>query len=313
MTERSTLPPLKSLVAAEAVIRNKSVAKAANELNLTPSAISQQLRVLEGAMKLSLFKRSKGRVDLKPEYENYFKEITRSLDIIQAAGNHLKRAPVNMTLTVSVVPSFASLCLLPVLHEFSEHNPSVQLNIISSLELANFGTDDLDLSIRYTADTSDKSLIFEKLRDDYLFPCASKTLIEKAGTDELEQLSNDHFLLDDVSKPLLNIKPGWHDWLPAVGEESSRILGFSDYQHVVQAALNDQGLFIARTGVMTEPGLNDDFVALSDKYLRSGASFYLVHSAHIPLKHSTRLFKTWLHKRFADTSATADQWLLTNT
>jgi LysR family glycine cleavage system transcriptional activator len=299
MTQRNALPPLKSLIAAEAVVRNGSVVKAANELNLTSSAISQQIRVLEGAMKLSLFQRHQGKISLNVKYADYFREVSRSLDILQSAGESLNTRAEPLKVCLSVVPSFASLCLIPKIHEFNSKYPEIQLSIISSLDLAHFGTDQVDLSIRYTATTQDKSLVYEKLCDDYLLPCASKQLIEQAGTDDLTKLVKQQLLIQDISSALSDVKPDWKDWLPSISAEHSNLLGFTDYQHVVQAGLNHQGLFIARSGLAIDPKSNTDLVPLSQQYLQSGASFYLVYSSHVPMSPSVRLLRNWLFLHFS--------------
>jgi LysR family glycine cleavage system transcriptional activator len=299
MPQRNQLPPLKSLVAAEAVVRNGSVVKAAKELNLTSSAISQQLRVLEGAMKLPLFQRHQGKINLNAKYADYFREITRSLDIMQSAAENLSDRVEPLKICISVLPSFASLCLIPKLDDFNTKYPEIDLNIISSLDLVNFGTDNIDLSIRYTATTDDKSLVYEKLCDDYLLPCATKEFIATAGSDDLATLIKDKMLIQDISGALRESKPDWPDWIPSLCAGHNRLLGFTDYQHVVQAGLAHQGLFIARSGLSVDPKSNKNLVPLSGQYLRSGASFYLVYSSHVPMSATVRVLRNWLFLHFA--------------
>jgi LysR family glycine cleavage system transcriptional activator len=299
MSKLSNLPPMKSLISAEAVVRNKSVSKAAEELNITPSAISQQLRVLEGAIKIPIFSRVRGKVSVKPEYINYFKEITRSLDIMKSAGESLRLSDKFSTLTVSIVPSFASLCLINYLSVFLKKYPTIKLNMISSLNIVDFGTDSVDVSIRYTATTSDSSLVFEKIRDDYLLPCATKSMVQDIGSENIERIIKNNYLLEDISTPLWNVKPNWISWYPESWFNKNKILAFTDYNHVINAGKKDIGAFIARTGLMIDPKLDDTLVPLADNYLKSGASFYIVYSSHIPLKPHTRAFKNWILHQFS--------------
>jgi LysR family glycine cleavage system transcriptional activator len=291
---------MKSLVAAEAVVRNGSVAKAADELNLTSSAISQQLRVLEGAVKASLFNREKGKVSIKAEYVNYFNEITRSLDIIKSVNESLSNTTQSSTLTVSVVPSFATLCLIKKIPDFLKKHPSIKLNLISSSNMVDFGTENIDLAIRYTASVEDNSLVFEKIRDDYLIPCATKHLIAKVGDNNIDSIIKHSYLLDDISTSLVHVKPNWTNWHKGLSFAENKVLGFTDYTNVVNAGLNDVGAFIARSGLLIDPKLDEELVPLADNYIKSGASFYIAHSAHIPIKKHARDFKNWLLHHFAE-------------
>lgn len=299
MPKLTSLPPMKALIAAESVIRNNSVAKAAGELNLTPSAISQQLRVLESAMKVSLFVRSNGKISVRADYRDYFKEITRSINIIRSAGESLLTSEDCLMLNVSVVPSFNSLCLLNAVSEFLTRHPQIKLNIVSSLAMANFNSDKVDISIRYTTSTSDNALVFEKIKDDYLIPCAHKALLEKVGSNDILDISKEFYLLEDISKPLWNAKPSWKNWYPSLSISENRMLGFTDYSDVYNAGIANMGAFIARTGLMKGSMMDENLTPLSDFYLKSGASFYVVYSSHIPLKPHVKAFKNWVLDKFS--------------
>ena len=300
MSNETHLPPMKSLIVAESVSRNGAVTKAADELCISSSAVSQQLRVLEGAMKITFFKRGNGKISVKSEYRSYFEQVGRSLSQIKLAGENLKQSEQFTTLTVSVVPSFLSLCLLNSLHDFMAKHPTMKLNFLSNLVMVNFDTDNVDLSIRYTANTSDSSLVYEKIRDDYLIPCATKSLVEKVGGDDINFFIKDSYLIEDISKPLLEQKPNWDNWFDNSLLSIDRFLGFTDYSSVLHAGLQDMGAFIARTGLMIDPKYDDRLIPLADNYQKSDASLYIVYSAHIPLKPQARILKSWILHNFSE-------------
>ncbi len=300
MSKPPPLPPMKSLIAAESVVRNNGVTKAAEELHLTSSAVSQQLRVLEGAMKIAFFKREKGKITVKPEYKHYFELVGRSFNLMKSAGTALRGTEDFSTLTISILPSFLSLCLLRDLSEFQNNNSAIKLNILSSFELANLDTEGIDLSIRYTSSTDDPSLVFEKIRDDYVIPCATADLIEKLGSTDIKQFVESSYLIDDASKPLENIKPGWGHWFDIKKLNPNRIISFTDYSHVLTAGLQGMGAFMARSGLMIDPEHDERLVPLASDYLKSGASFYVVYSSHVPLKPQARELKNWLLDKFAE-------------
>lgn len=296
----TALPPLRSLIAAESVVRNNGVTKAAEELHLTSSAVSQQLKVLEGAMKISFFNREKGKISIKPEYKYYFEQISRSMNMMKSASDQLTDSDHYSTLNISIEPSFMSLCLLEALPEYITKNPTIKINTLSNQGIANFGTENIDLSVCYTADTSNPSLTFEKIRDDYLIPCATRSLVDQVGGESIDFFIKNSYLIDDAPNALTDIKPSWNQWFEADLLDNSRSLGFSDYSHALNAGMQGMGAFIARTGLMMDTKLDDSLVPLVDSSKKSGASFYVVYSSDIPLKPHTRLFKNWLLRRFSE-------------
>lgn len=291
---------MKSLIAAESVVRNNGVTKAAEELHLTYSAVSQQLRVLEGAMKIAFFKREKGKVSVKPEYRHYFELVGRSFNLMKSAGNALRESEDYATLTISIIPSFLSICLLDALSDFQNKNSTIKLNVLSSFELENLDTDGIDLSIRYTAEADEPSLVFHKIRDDKLIPCATQELVHKLGGIEIERFINHSYLIDDASKPLEKVKPSWNHWFDSESLDHNRMISFTDYSHVLSAGLQGMGAFMARTGLMVDPRLDERLVPLASNYCKSGASFYVVHSSHIPLKPQARALKNWILNKFSE-------------
>jgi len=302
MQKKTPLPPMKPLIAAESVVRNNSVTKAAEELNLSSSAVSQRLRVLEGAMKTSFFSREKGQIAVKPEYLNYFELVGKSLNMIKHACETLTGSETYSTLTISILPSFLSLCMMDALADFQSNNPNIRLNILSSLDIANLHTDDIDLSIRYTASIDDPSLVFHKVRDDYIIPCATNDLVEKLGGIEIERFIRNSYLIDDAPMSLEKIKPGWDHWYDKKQLSPNRIISFADYSHVLNAGLQGMGAFMARTGLMIDPKIDTRLTPLVPDYCKSGASFYVVYSSHIPMKPEARILKNWILNQFAERS-----------
>ncbi|MBL4673589.1 MAG: LysR family transcriptional regulator [Arenicella sp.] len=291
---------MKPLIAAESVVRNNSVTKAAEEINLTCSAVSQQLRVLEGAMKISFFSREKGEISVKPEYRSYFELVGKSFNMLKYACETLTGSETYSTLTISVLHSFLSLCMMNALADFQSNNPNIKLNILSSLDIANLHTDDIGLSIRYTATIDDPSLVFHKIRDDYIIPCATNDLIEKLGGIEIERFIENSKLIDDAAMSLVKVKPGWDHWYDKKQLDPNRIISFADYSHVLNAGLQGMGAFMARTGLMIDPQIDKRLTPLVPDYCKSGASLYVVHSSHIPMKPEARILKNWILNQFSD-------------
>src|SRR5262245_37396716 len=145
MSER--LPPLSSLRAFEAVARRLSFSRAAEDLHVTPGAVSQQIRFLEQYLGESLFERTRRSVALTETGMKMLPEIQAGLETLSRALNH-KTAPACKALTISVAPSFASKWLLPRLADFSDRHADVDLRISATVGLADFKRDKVDLAIR---------------------------------------------------------------------------------------------------------------------------------------------------------------------
>lgn len=142
------IPPLSALQAFEAIARRKSFALAANELHLTPSAISHQVAKLEGLLGLRLFERSARGVDLTPAGKNYLQRVGSALGAINAATEDLRHG-VQDSLYVHCSPSFASLWLMPRIGRFAQRYPKTSLMLSASHVHSDFQVGLVDLDIRY--------------------------------------------------------------------------------------------------------------------------------------------------------------------
>ncbi|MCH8518053.1 MAG: LysR family transcriptional regulator, partial [Cyclobacteriaceae bacterium] len=145
------LPPLNPLRAFEAAARLGSFQKAAEELNVTPPAISHQVRVLEEYLDVTLFHREARRVRLTEQGEMYLAAVSEGLHRIAAATRLLLKATEKRPLTVSSAPSFACGWLVPRLVDFHTRHPDVEVRLDTSVQLVDLLRSDIDVAIRYTA------------------------------------------------------------------------------------------------------------------------------------------------------------------
>jgi len=143
------LPPLNAIRAFEAAARHLSFTKAAEELFVTQAAVSHQIKALEAALGLQLFRRFNRRLMLTDAGQAYLPPLRDALDQIAAATARLKSMEETGSLTVSVLPSFAAKWLLPRLSCFRERHPELDVLVSASHSLVDFGYDEVDLAIRY--------------------------------------------------------------------------------------------------------------------------------------------------------------------
>lgn len=143
------LPSLKALQAFEAASRLGSFAAAANELNLTPSAISHQVRQLERRLGIALFHRIHRAVVLSDVGRRYAEAVAEGFGVIEAATRGIERTGKSDILTVHAVPSFASQWLMPRLSRFSALHPDIDLRVNASVASVDLAAGEADVDIRY--------------------------------------------------------------------------------------------------------------------------------------------------------------------
>ena len=142
------IPPLAALQAFETIARRKSFSLAAEELHLTPSAVSHQVAKLESLLHVRLFERSARGVELTPAGQQYLQRVASALGAINTATEDLRHG-VQDTLYVHSSPSFASLWLMPRIARFTELHPNISLVLSASHVHSDFQLGQMDIDIRY--------------------------------------------------------------------------------------------------------------------------------------------------------------------
>lgn len=248
------LPPLKSLQAFEAAGRHLSFSAAADELNVTPGAISQQIRQLEDYLEVKLFRRLNRQIVLTdagqmllPSIADGFRQFEKGVDLLRRQG---REGP----LTITSAPSFVSKWLIPRLGRFKQICPQVDVRIDTSERLVDFEREDIDVGIRFGDG------VYPELETIYLFSfdlipvCSPKLLEQGGGLERVSDLRNYtllHTNYDEIDPGF----PDWSMWLKVVGAEDvdgTHGIYFSQSDQMFQAALDGQGVALL-ANVMAEP------------------------------------------------------------
>ncbi|MBV8513447.1 MAG: LysR family transcriptional regulator, partial [Xanthobacteraceae bacterium] len=143
------LPPLSSLRVFEAAARHRSFRKAADELNLTASAVSHAVQTLENWLGVELFSREARGLRLTSAGEAYAPLVNQALALLASATDRVPGRRPTGTLALSSAPTFASKILVPRLERFTAQFPNVHLTIDTSTRLVDLTLDDFDVAIRY--------------------------------------------------------------------------------------------------------------------------------------------------------------------
>ena len=191
------IPPLSALQAFETIARRKSFSLAAEELHLTPSAVSHQVAKLENLLGVRLFERSARGVELTPAGQQYLQRVASALGAIHTATEDLRHG-VQDTLYVHSSPSFASLWLMPRIASFTEQHPNISLMLSASHLHSDFQLGQMDIDIRYGLPNWPQ-LEVEPVFTEKIMPLASPEFIRTHGLHTPEDLLRVPLIQSSVS------------------------------------------------------------------------------------------------------------------
>ncbi|MEO0878228.1 MAG: transcriptional regulator GcvA [Pseudomonadota bacterium] len=299
----SRLPPLNALRVFESAARHLSFTKAAEELHVTPGAVSQQIKTLEEFIGARVFRREKRALLLTDEAQASLPVLREGFDKLAEAGAILMRKSDSGRLTVSMAPSLAAKWLVPRLDDFRESHPEIDVWVSADMDVVDFAVDDVDVAIRYGAGE------YEGLETDYLMsetimPVCSPELL--AGDHPLkapEDLAH-HALLHDSSPDKDESIPTWSMWLKAAGVEdidAKRGVKLNQSSLVIEAAVAGKGVALAKSALALADLEAGRLVIPFDGMTRSTFAYYIVHPHSKGQASAVKAFKAWLHSQAAAT------------
>lgn len=252
MANRRQMPPLNALRAFEAAARHLSFKEAANELFVTPTAISHQIRHLEELVGQKLFERSARAITLTPAGERFFPVLRDGFDRIAQAVVDLQRE--GDALTLSVTPAFASMILIPRLSQFRQRYPAITLTVDASERLVDLRKAEADIAVRYGPERPTPFRAQTLYTDRYL-PVASPAWIGDARIPiSANELAGSQLLGYQWKNSVLQ-GPSWDAWMDVAGIagfEAEHYIGFSEESHAIQAALDGVGVALASSLLVSE-------------------------------------------------------------
>lgn len=252
---KNHLPPLNSLRAFEAAARHLSFRQAADELNVTPGAISQQIKQLEATLGVQLFIRTTRALALSEPAQAALPAIRSGFENLHDGIRSLQAHHDPGVLTVSISPSFGMRWLLPRLERFREAHPNYEVRIDASNRLADFSRGSVDVALRYGKGDYG-NLTSELLISDIAFPvCSPRLLAPPHKLTEPADLQDQALLHVDWEMES-DSAPSWARWLDYAGftgVDTSRGIRFSMDDMAVSAAISGLGLVVAaRAFVVTD-------------------------------------------------------------
>jgi DNA-binding transcriptional LysR family regulator len=248
------MPALDLLVGFESAARHLSFTKAGEELYLTQSAVSRQIKELEGQLGLPLFQRRHRALSLTDAGQQFYAVAAQVITTMRAATERLRaQAGKRRPLSVTTTNSFASLWLIPRLAGFTRAHPGVDVRITAETRVQDLERDGLDVALRHgPASLAGPNAV--RLFGERVFPVCSPKLLKKLPLKKPEDLKN-HVLLQyhdpDVRHPWLH----WKTWLEVAGVADLRpagTLSFSGYEQIIPAAVAGHGVALGRSPLVKD-------------------------------------------------------------
>jgi LysR family glycine cleavage system transcriptional activator len=292
------LPPLNSLKAFEAAGRHMSFAKAAEELHVTPAAISHQVKALEGHLGIQLFRRLPHGLLLTDAGRSCLPELGKSFDGIAAAIDDLRSREETGVLTVSVMPSLAAKRLLPALDRFQTRHPDIDLHIWATTRSVDLARDSVDVAIRYGRGHW-PGLRADLLRTEELFPVCSPLLLDGPHPLKVPDDLRHHTLLHDLfwTTSFAGEFPDWSTWLEEAGVagiDPTRGLALTPSDMVFDAAIAGRGVALGRS-VLVETDLAEGrLVKPFDLSISLDFAYYVVCPETGADRPKVAAFREWI-------------------
>ncbi|RBP79562.1 LysR family transcriptional regulator [Marinomonas rhizomae] len=296
------LPSLNAIKAFESAARLNSFKDAANELNVTPTAISHQIRALEDSLKVRLFERKTRAVTLTTEGKLLAASANQSLQDLLSTVSQLKGS--SSTLTISTTSSFAAMWLVPNLADFQQQYPGIDIQIRAEETLIDMEHDRrVDMAIRYGEPPKQreiKALTHQPLVQESLGFFATPEYWEK----HRKNLSDVVFFCTQWKNPNLpNL--GLEETIKSIVVDSRpNIRYFDDENLTAQAALSGQGIAIISQLAVENSIKNGWLTQGTDKMSKSitGLHYYLVIPKRVQTSQAAIHFKEWLQLTLAKVS-----------
>ena len=300
---RRDLPPFAALRAFEAAAKHNNFALAAEDIHLSASAISYQVRSLEEYLGFQLFIRDKGRVRLTDKAQDYYIFIEKLLDNLEEKTREITNSGPRKKISINLFHSLLSSWLLDLIPDFNKQYPNIELDFIVSENPPDNGSYDFDVAIYY-GKKPPAGYHSQHLFDDYLTltcsPQVAKLLPSEKNIDDLVEQTFLHCTSD---------KNEWQLWYEAFGKiypKQNYELSTNDRSLVLDAAVKGMGIAIGRPPFLQQYLNNNTLIVPYNKRVYSDNKYYLIYPKSVQQVKNIQFFQEWLISQCSGFNETSD-------
>lgn len=286
------LPSLTSLAAFEACARHMSIKLASAELNVTPGAVSRQIRGLEEEAGTPLFIREKDGMRLTPEGEELYAVLARGFSQASEAFHRIRTGQSQSSVTLACSNAIGSLWLMPRIGAFWRAQPDIALNHLISDDAADYRRAEIDLRIRYGSGAWPDEVAI-KLFNDQIFPVCGPGYLKKHGKVKDADLAS----LDLLH--VAGVDPEWTNWeefFRRAGVSHDPLVGrrFNNFSVLMQATMDDQGVALGWEQLVGGMLKDGRLKKISKLQIKAPGAYYLTWNENRELSESAEVLKIWL-------------------
>jgi len=283
---------------------------AAEELGITPSALSYQIRQLEDFLGLKLFKRLNRSVELTKEGRILSSGVIEAFEKMEDTFSLLREDEDDHTLVISTGPAFSAKWLAPRLYAYLEENPQIDFRLSANLKLTDFDKDGVDAVIRFGSGNY-PDLYVEPLFEEISTPLISPLLFEQAGGKADESLFAQVPLIHDESLKFLD-GGQWKTWLEAMAYtqiDPHRGAHFNHADHCIEAAVDGGGIVMGRLGFAFREINAGRLIAPFNQAISAKGGFYFCCPHEALEKEKVLNFLAWLRDEASDQAEAIQEFM----
>jgi LysR family glycine cleavage system transcriptional activator len=285
--------PLNALRTSEAVASRLSFTRGAEALNVSPAAVSSQIRALEQRLNQTLFLRHGRQVSLTEAGSKLLPGVQRGLAELRQAVEIITHDSSEGVLNISMMPSFLQKWLMPRLVGFYSSEPDIDLLINADNAIVDFDQSDMHAAVRFgPGHWPDLEIL--KLSDDWILPVCSRKLLDKIGPiDSVSDLQKRDLIFVESEM--------WEPWFRQMGKSSrdNRWSNLNDSISVLMAAEQGQGIALSRWSLVARDIEAGRLVRPVDAVVKTDWSTYFVAPPHYFDLPKVAVFREWLLDHFS--------------
>lgn len=292
---RNVLPPLNAIKAFESVARLGSLTQAAAELNVTPSAVSQQIRLLEEHIGKKLFVMDKKGLTLTAISAKAFPQIRDAIELIGAA--FLPDEVLKARVAISTLPAMASRWLNSKLSAFMAAHEELELYLDCSPKLVDFSEESFDLALRFGLGNYEPLSVDPLFKERFQAVCSPLLKTQIQERIKRRKLDSINFICDVGMMAGEHVT--WNDWIERrglAGYTPDKRTVCTDANMSIDAAVNGMGLLLGRHILIVDLLEQGSLVALDEEPFETALGYFLVYPSFSRLSPSARLLRDWILK-----------------
>ncbi len=294
------IPSLDLVRGFEAAARNLSFTKAAAELFVTQSAVSRQVKALEENLGVPLFRRRYRAILLTEAGQMLYRAATGAMQLLADAAAAIQAPAGGKTVTITSANGFASLWLVPRLAEFRDEHPEIDLRISADFRIVDLEREGIEMAIRYCTPAMAPPGAVKLFRAEEVFPVCSPALLKKPGKPLAKPEDLRHHVLLHIDEDYMRPSTAWPMWLEVVRLQNLKPAGalhFNQDEHVIQAALDGQGVALGLGPLVRQHVRAGRLIAPFEQKFTSTRGYFLIISKHEAERPEVKSLAAWLIRR----------------